>query len=1010
MVAMRVLCLSLLMTAVGVAVAQGLAGPPPGEVVALYPNQDFENEKLDWGFWPSESRTRMELDREVVQHGRQSLRMTAVDAGDRGFALAGIGKFDPGIYYRITVHFKRDASVPDSALSFFLNFREGPDKPIKSRVYPAAVQRRPVGDWEAWSGYVSAPPGAPEAQFLLGVEHTVGRVWWDNIIIERLGPIGELITDMWTNLTVGVEIGSPPLQRFSKHRTANTPLFQMATRFNNLLWRSAYQERDLRDLERAAHYAERILPVTLRRCFDVTEQTIYTVYLTFGDALRAKATAVTPAFAAAADMAEQALQTFQSDLDRQATDLRPKAPVSLPAHLGTQERTVRPIEPTGRMNRLLFGVWSPLEFSAWEQERLNAEFHSAAPGAPKVHTESETDFSNITDTCNDLQARGYAGTFGYLSFGVHQYLYAPQWLMDKHQAEPDFVKVSWDGLKGEANGSSRCLNYFHPAVRQYIKDYLGKYARFCHGEPRVLFHEVAQEAYPGFTVGGGLRLVSYGPHMVAAFRDYLRGKYGTIAALNREWGTSYADFGAVEPPPDPYAKKWDTPSPLTCEFANFDEQAYLDYLKLIYDSLKAGDPDKPVVARHSGLLSRINGARVFETCDVLSAHTRAPLMNVMNFYLTSLNRYHHQGLGYMEDFWGVQEEAGRVSEERAQRRGLEKHVAREGLWGRTLQMKWYSYTTGSYVFTYNGNWLNVGKDLLLWRYCAPGLAVAKQKLESVDWMLTHSEIVPARLLIVQPSASMRNERPASPPYGEIMALHGLLAPGGLLYELVPEEYVADGRCRLSEFKVVVLPQAKYLSAALQEQVAQFVAQGGTLFALGQPGVLDELARPSEALTRRLAAMAGARWAEAERAWQPPAAGAAPPPSPLADLPCGKGRLLAAANLGRFPTREQRTALLETLTAAAPRQAYAENSRLEVLLRVAEDGERYLCLLNPDVDNPVTETVCVEAPVLVAIDVLLKDGYRVPCHGNAMRSRLSVRLGPGEMTVISLGRPTTPKET
>ena len=997
---MRSLCAVACCIMLGNGVATGQFGDLAGDVVTLYPNQDFENEAQDWGFWPGESRTRLELDREVLQHGAQSLRFTAVDGGDRAFALAGWADYEPGVMYRVTVHVRRDASVPASAVSFFINFAPARGEPIKSRQYPVAQTVEQVGEWERCSGIFIPDETAPVGNLLLGVEHVVGRVWFDNIIIENLGRPDELTPDVWTNLTAGVEIGSPPLQRFIRHRDGNTPVFRMASRFNDLLWRSAYLEHDLRDLERCAAYAAEALPDALREAFEAGEGLLNEAFTAFTAAFRDDAQELTPAFTGAADRLQAALDGLAQALEDQRRALASEAGTPLPPRLGPQNLGVEALTPEGRMRGFLFGAWSPLQFSELEQERFSFVFHSSAPGAPRVHTADEMDFSNITETCDRMEALGYQGTFGYLGFGIHQYMYAPQWLVDMHAEEPDFFKLSWDGLGGGSRGSSHSLNYFHPAVQEYIRDYLGRYAAFCRDEPRVLFHEVAQEADPGFTTDGGRRMASYGPHATEAFRAYLRGRWGDINTLNEAWGSDYADFDAIEPPPDPHVERWDPPTPLTAEFAAFDEQAYMDYLKLIYDSLKAADPDKPVVARHSALLRSINGARIFETCDILSGHNRAPLMNVFSVYLNSLNRYHNRGLGYMEDFWGVQEEAARAWDERAQRRGLEKHMMREGFWGRTLQMKWYAYTSGSYVFTYNGNWFNPRTDLTTWRYCVPALGRTMEWLKQVEWMVAHSEIAPAQVLVMQPSAAMRMEPPGRPPYGEIMGLHALLTQAGIPYELVPEEYVADSRCRLDDFGVVILPAAKYLAEDLQEKLAGFVTGGGTLVAVGRPGAFDELARPATALHDALRAAApAADWDAPERAWdaEGPAAGPG-----FVTVACGEGQVVALRAVSSLAHAGQREAFADLLIRHAPRAAWAENARLEVVLRVAEDGERYLCLLNPDVDQPAQETVRVAGPVARAVDVLIPGGFPVPVAPAEGGVALDVRLGPGEATVIHLG--------
>ncbi len=979
------------------------AGLPSGQVVTLYADQDFEAEKLSWGFWPSESHTRMELDTQVVQHGKQSLRLTALEDSDRAFALSNQATYEPGILYRISVYVRRDPGVQESSISFVVNFSEGSGKGIKERVYPSALTRERVGDWERWSGLISPSKTALLGMLLLGVEHTTGRVWFDNITIEKLGDAKDLRPDVWTNLTAGVEIGPTPLQKLMKLREGNTPLYQMATRYNHLLWQSGTLERELRELERCLFNANQSLTSTLRSQFDQSEHLLNQTFQAYTAALRANASSTDPDCIAAAGQLESTLQQLATAL-AQARKSLPVATQQLPAHLGPQSRSLRPLEADGRMNRLLFGVWSPLDFSSQEQERFGFEFHSTAPGEPKEHTPDKIDFSNVTMTCDRLEQSGFSSTFGMLNFGVHERLYAPQWFIEQHRDEPDFYKLGSDGSHGGHTGNLHSLNYFHPAVRNYIHSYLERYAEFCRNEPRILFYEVALEAYSGFANEKGKHLISYGKHMESAFRDHLQGKYHSIAELNKAWGTDYAGFTAIQPPTDPHIQRWEPPTPLTAEFANFAEQSYIDYLKLIYTSLKNRDPDKPIVARHSSLLSGINGARIFETCDVLSFHRGAPEMNLVNLYLNSLNRYAHRSLAYMEDFWGKQEESGRVWDERAQRRGLEKHVIREGFWGRTLQMKWYSYSTGSYLFEYNGNWFNPRTDLTTWRYCMPGLQTAMRRLESVDWMLTHSQIEPFKILVLQPSASMRVNLPANAPLMEMRLLYHLLAPAGLFFELVPEEYVLDGRCSLDDFSAVLLPQAEFLPTKLQSQLLDYTSKGGMLVALGRPGSYDDLARPSKPLQDGLRALTSEEdWAAAEKAWNAsPDPDHRPEGSGFVRVCADKGHLIALHGVGALNGEEQRSALVDLLTLQSPRAAWAENSSFEVLLRVTEDGGRYLCILNPNVDHAIEDTIHISAPVKQAVDLWTVEGSAIPIQPNQVGSQFKLRLGPGEATVVYVG--------
>ena len=89
----------------------------------------------------------------------------------------------------------------------------------------------------------------------------------------------------------------------------------------------------------------------------------------------------------------------------------------------------------------------------------------------------------------------------------------------------------------------------------------------------------------------------------ADFHAWLAEQYGDLGTLNAAWGTTYDAITAIQQPPDRYATPGREITPLVAEFERFREDSYIDYLKLIYDSIKSGDPSKPVASRHSSLLT-----------------------------------------------------------------------------------------------------------------------------------------------------------------------------------------------------------------------------------------------------------------------------------------------------------------------------------------------------------------------------------------------------------------------
>jgi hypothetical protein len=375
-------------------------------------------------------------------------------------------------------------------------------------------------------------------------------------------------------------------------------------------------------------------------------------------------------------------------------------------------------------------------------------------------------------------------------------------------------------------------------------------------------------------------------------------------------------------------------------------------------------------------------------------------MQVLNLYLNSLSRYNgNKPLGYLEDFWGTQQESDRVGNERVQRAGLEKHVSRTFAWVRQLQMKWYAYTTGSYLHTYNGNWFNPRYDVLTMRYCAPGLKVALDRARRLDHVLTHSQIPQFRVAIWQPSVSMRVQARTRLSSNEIIGIHGLIYPAGFPYELVPEEYFADGRAEVGDFDAIFLPAAQYLSEAHQRRLIDFVREGGILIASEPPGVYDHLARPSGVLLREVYGIDEVAFDEetAQWSWQSESC----PHGPLAMAEAGEGRAyLTPSTLVRSIAEEPGTdAILDLLAETVTRDAWSENARFEVLLRVTDAGERYLFVLNPDAEERVADRVLVAGDISEATDVSVEGGCPVPVEAEGGHAALQVTLGPGEMAAF-----------
>jgi hypothetical protein len=98
-------------------------------------------------------------------------------------------------------------------------------------------------------------------------------------------------------------------------------------------------------------------------------------------------------------------------------------------------------------------------------------------------------------------------------------------------------------LAGGANADNERVPCMHDP--EYIAAEQEKITRTC--------RQAAPYSPPAYTLGDENYLIRgdyegcYSPETIAAFREWLREQYGTIAALNAEWNSNYASFDAVEP-------------------------------------------------------------------------------------------------------------------------------------------------------------------------------------------------------------------------------------------------------------------------------------------------------------------------------------------------------------------------------------------------------------------------------------------------------------------------------
>ena len=992
-----------------------------GEANCGFANCDFEQGTDGWGVWYSDdpkadiTRYAYSADTTVAHAGKQSLKIVAPDESGRAFVSRASTALAPGARYEASWWVRKSPKLDEARFSVRFIFR--PDDPKKAKwkmktAIPVVFERKAEGEWHYRRGYFRVEKDAGQSVTLgLYLNQARGTLWVDDVRIRKVNPEENRIADMWLYDPYRVDLGRAPLTKFLALQEAKSPLLERAKRYNQLLVDMAFAKENVRRCLRINHYEHdahaaetQALDARMRQA----EDQLAKAYRAYGQAyLDRKSSEEADAFdRAAATLADElvaidaaALKRIAAAAQRRRTDGQRWSPPPAPVDAGMPA-----ISNDGRVNQIIYGNRSMYQFQEMERPLRFDPVHSTTVGNPSSAGPRQYDWSIYDKQWADIRASGIPKRSCLLLFMVlHDGCYVPPWLWEKAKSDPEILHPVQEG-KLSRRGNRGQLNWWHPEVQAYAREIVTDMGRTFRERDEFLFYEFQWECYgPYVSTDKGTREVGYGKHAEAAFHRWLEAKYGSIAALNRRWGGKYTSFDALKPPPDKYVFERRHTGPLAAEWEAWREESYTDWCKLIYQAWKAADPNKPVLAGHSGLFRRFSMPDVYETCDMLGFHCGAPDQMIGTLLINSMSRYNgYKPVCQYENFWGIQEHHDRMHEELPQRHSAQKYVFRMTVWNRFLQVWWYSYTSATYLTHYDGNYFDPSYALTTLRYRTAGLPVYFEKFRRLQSALLDSRIVPPRVCMLAPTASMRNNYPYDAAQTEVRSLFKELFPRNYLFEFVPEEYFLDGRARIEDFDVLMLPYALYLSDALQAQIAQWLrAKPRLLVACGPGGLYDEIGLESGNLLAaafpkcrlQLDDSAPTRWH-----WIDPA-------DKTANVKPGRiGQSSVVLYLRPVSDLRLEPGFLAGLTQAIDRvtrrSAYDERDALEMVLR-EQGSRRYLCVLNPSLDDPAATTVHVQGEFTRVVDLDVEGGFPIQAAARDGDTAFALRLEPGEATIIRL---------
>ncbi len=196
-------------------------------------------------------------------------------------------------------------------------------------------------------------------------------------------------------------------------------------------------------------------------------------------------------------------------------------------------------------------------------------------------------------------------------------------------ADPDTHRVGWDGWCGhlvrdlDSMGGTKkenvviCLE--HPAIKKAISEYIRLNIAKFHENPELLYDIMAYE----------LSYMCYCARSQGMFHQWLARRHGSVTQANGKWGTQYASFDEVVPPPVKNSRPLpNTNRAIWYDWARFNMDRFTDHLLWVRGEIRRVSPDSvPLAAGGSSYMlsgsastSGIDEERIVNEVDDLIIH------------------------------------------------------------------------------------------------------------------------------------------------------------------------------------------------------------------------------------------------------------------------------------------------------------------------------------------------------------------------------------------------------
>jgi hypothetical protein len=346
---------------------------------------------------------------------------------------------------------------------------------------------------------------------------------------------------------------------------------------------------------------------------------------------------------------------------------------------------------------------------------------------------------------------------------------------------------------------------------------------------RPLYYNLADEAGIGDLAAAWDADIA--PTSLTAMRQWLRTQYPDLAALNRQWGTSFASWDAVEPElTDAAMRRTDDNYSAWADFKAWMDVAFARAVRSGTDAVHQADPTA-LAALEGGQVPGWGGydysllAPAVDVMEIYDVGNSVELARAFNPALISLRTVFATGPRETHAAW--------------------QHLL---LGGRGMIV----WDEGDDVVHPDGTATPRGQEIAALaaslRAVAPAILGAEPSLDPVAVLYSQASFRTRWMLDQRPKGDGWSDRNAAREYEDnawrasrqqVLRRLGQIA---VQPRLLSSPMVEAGALRHDDLRVLILPHAIALSQAESDEIRAFAQRGGTVLADTEPGVFDQHSR------------------------------------------------------------------------------------------------------------------------------------------------------------------------